>query len=88
MWCAVWDVHLTGHFVLKVCLKGEIHLQFPHEEFQLLEDVFLIRQGCMYIQYGRDLPHFSVKFRTSRTIISAGDGRGMAGTIGQPDLQT
>jgi len=82
VWCAVWDVHLTGQFVLKVCLKGEIHLQFLHEEFQLLEDVFLNRQGCMCIQYDRDLPHFSVKFGTSGTIIPMGDGRGMAGTIG------
>jgi hypothetical protein len=42
----------------------------------------------MYIQYNRDPPHFSVKFRTTGTIISLGDGQGMAGIIGQPDLQT
>jgi hypothetical protein len=42
----------------------------------------------MYNQYDKDPPHFSVKFGTSRTVISLGDGRGMAGTTGQPDLQT
>jgi hypothetical protein len=43
VWCAVWDVRLTGRFIFKGCLKGEMHLQFLHEEFQLLEDVFLYR---------------------------------------------
>jgi hypothetical protein len=42
----------------------------------------------MYIQYDRDPPQFSVKFRTSGTIIFLGVGRGMAGTIGQPYLRT
>jgi hypothetical protein len=74
VWCAVWDVQLTGHFIFKGCLKGQMHLQFLHEEFQILEDVFLNRRGCMYIQYDRDPPHFSVKFGTTGTIISLGDG--------------
>jgi len=53
-----------------------------------LADVILNKQGCMYILYDRDPPHFFVKFGTSGTIISVGDGQGMAGTNGQPDLQT
>lgn len=54
VWCAVWDVQLTSHFIFNGCLKGEMHLQFLHEEFHLLEVMCLNRQGCMYIQYNRD----------------------------------
>jgi hypothetical protein len=48
VWSVALDDQLTNHFIIKGCLKGEVHLQFLHKELQLLEDMFLNKQGCMY----------------------------------------
>ena len=60
MWCAVLDDQLIGPFILEGRLTGQTYLRFLQEELpQLLEDVPLDKQSCMYFQQDRAPPHSS-----------------------------